>query len=57
LMAGIVMDRVIPLDRLVPDGILALTERRAQGKILVDPQPRAPDSARGGSRWGAQGRT
>jgi threonine dehydrogenase-like Zn-dependent dehydrogenase len=49
-LAGIVMDRVIPLDRLVPDGILALTERRAQGKILVDPRLRAPASARGGRR-------
>jgi threonine dehydrogenase-like Zn-dependent dehydrogenase len=38
-LASLVVDRVIPLDRLVPDGILALTERRARGKILVDPRP------------------
>jgi (R,R)-butanediol dehydrogenase / meso-butanediol dehydrogenase / diacetyl reductase len=37
-LASLVIDRVIPLDRLVPDGILALTERRARGKILVDPR-------------------
>jgi (R,R)-butanediol dehydrogenase/meso-butanediol dehydrogenase/diacetyl reductase len=45
-LAGEVLDRVIPLDRLVPDGILALTERRARGEILVDPRP----AARGGRR-------
>jgi (R,R)-butanediol dehydrogenase/meso-butanediol dehydrogenase/diacetyl reductase len=38
-LASLVVDRVIPLDRLVPDGILALTGRRARGKILVDPRP------------------
>jgi (R,R)-butanediol dehydrogenase/meso-butanediol dehydrogenase/diacetyl reductase len=31
------LDKVIPLDRLVPDGLDALAERRATGKILVDP--------------------
>jgi (R,R)-butanediol dehydrogenase / meso-butanediol dehydrogenase / diacetyl reductase len=40
-LASIVLDRVIPLERLVPDGIRALTERRARGKILVDPRPGA----------------
>jgi hypothetical protein len=29
---------VIPLDRLVEDGLVALAERRASGKILVDPR-------------------
>ena len=32
-----VVDRVIPLDRLVPDGLLALASGQALGKILVDP--------------------
>jgi (R,R)-butanediol dehydrogenase / meso-butanediol dehydrogenase / diacetyl reductase len=32
-----VLDRVIPLDRLVPDGLVPLAEGRARGKILVDP--------------------
>jgi (R,R)-butanediol dehydrogenase/meso-butanediol dehydrogenase/diacetyl reductase len=31
------LDRVIGLDALVPDGLDALVERRAAGKILVDP--------------------
>lgn len=31
------LDRVIGLDALVPDGLDALVERRATGKILVDP--------------------
>ncbi len=31
------LDRVISLERLVPDGLTALVERRATGKILVDP--------------------
>jgi (R,R)-butanediol dehydrogenase/meso-butanediol dehydrogenase/diacetyl reductase len=35
--ADTVLDRVIPLDRLVADGLVPLTEGRAQGKILVDP--------------------
>jgi len=35
--ADIVLDRVISLDRLVPDGLLALAEGRARGKIVVDP--------------------
>jgi (R,R)-butanediol dehydrogenase / meso-butanediol dehydrogenase / diacetyl reductase len=35
--ADTVRDRVIPLDRLVPDGLVPLVERRARGKILVDP--------------------
>jgi threonine dehydrogenase-like Zn-dependent dehydrogenase len=36
-LADTIIDRVIPLDRLVPDGLSALAERRAAGKILVDP--------------------
>jgi (R,R)-butanediol dehydrogenase/meso-butanediol dehydrogenase/diacetyl reductase len=31
------LDRVIGLERLVPDGLTALVERTATGKILVDP--------------------
>jgi (R,R)-butanediol dehydrogenase / meso-butanediol dehydrogenase / diacetyl reductase len=37
-LADIILDRVIPLDRLVVDGLSALAERRAAGKILVDPR-------------------
>jgi (R,R)-butanediol dehydrogenase/meso-butanediol dehydrogenase/diacetyl reductase len=37
-LADIILDRVIALDRLVPDGLSALAERRAAGKILVDPR-------------------
>jgi (R,R)-butanediol dehydrogenase/meso-butanediol dehydrogenase/diacetyl reductase len=33
-----ILDRVIPLDRLVPDGLEALASSRATGKILVDPR-------------------
>jgi threonine dehydrogenase-like Zn-dependent dehydrogenase len=33
-----IVDRVIPLERLVEDGLVPLAERRAGGKILVDPQ-------------------
>jgi (R,R)-butanediol dehydrogenase/meso-butanediol dehydrogenase/diacetyl reductase len=33
-----VLDRVIALDDLVDDGLLALATRRAAGKIVVDPQ-------------------
>jgi (R,R)-butanediol dehydrogenase/meso-butanediol dehydrogenase/diacetyl reductase len=36
-LADKILDRVIPLDRLVDDGLSALAERRASGKILVDP--------------------
>jgi (R,R)-butanediol dehydrogenase / meso-butanediol dehydrogenase / diacetyl reductase len=37
-LAEKILDRVIPLDRLVDDGLSALAERRAAGKILVDPR-------------------
>jgi len=37
-LADTMLDRVIPLDRLVADGLSALAERRATGKILVDPR-------------------
>ncbi len=37
-LAKTILDRVIPLDRLVDDGLAALAERRAAGKILVDPR-------------------
>jgi len=32
------LDRVIPLDRLVDDGLLAMSAGRAKGKIVVDPR-------------------
>jgi (R,R)-butanediol dehydrogenase/meso-butanediol dehydrogenase/diacetyl reductase len=34
-LATQVVDRVIPLARLVPDGLVALAERRAKGKVLI----------------------
>jgi (R,R)-butanediol dehydrogenase / meso-butanediol dehydrogenase / diacetyl reductase len=37
-LSEVVLDRVIPLDRLVDDGIRPLAERSARGKIVVDPQ-------------------
>jgi (R,R)-butanediol dehydrogenase/meso-butanediol dehydrogenase/diacetyl reductase len=37
-LAERVVDRVIPLDRLVADGLEPLAQRRARGKILVDPR-------------------
>jgi threonine dehydrogenase-like Zn-dependent dehydrogenase len=37
-LADTILDRVISLDRLVDDGLGALVERRAAGKILVDPR-------------------
>ncbi|MBX5468614.1 MAG: alcohol dehydrogenase catalytic domain-containing protein [Thermoleophilaceae bacterium] len=39
-LARVVLDRVIPLDNLVEDGIRPLAERRARGKIVVDPTAR-----------------
>ena len=33
------LDRVIPLDGLVQDGLLAMSEGRAKGKIVIDPRP------------------
>jgi (R,R)-butanediol dehydrogenase/meso-butanediol dehydrogenase/diacetyl reductase len=38
-LASTALDRVIPLDGLVQDGLLAMAEGRAQGKIVVDPRP------------------
>jgi D-arabinose 1-dehydrogenase-like Zn-dependent alcohol dehydrogenase len=35
-LARHVLDRVIPLERVVPDGLVPLMERQAKGKILVD---------------------
>jgi (R,R)-butanediol dehydrogenase/meso-butanediol dehydrogenase/diacetyl reductase len=32
------LDRVIPLDGLVADGLLAMAEGRAKGKIVIDPR-------------------
>jgi (R,R)-butanediol dehydrogenase/meso-butanediol dehydrogenase/diacetyl reductase len=37
-LAQTVLDRVIPLEGLVEDGIMALAEGRAKGKIVVNPQ-------------------
>jgi len=37
-LASTVLDRVIPLDNLVEDGLLALSEGRARGKVIVNPQ-------------------
>jgi (R,R)-butanediol dehydrogenase/meso-butanediol dehydrogenase/diacetyl reductase len=36
-LATIVVDRTIPLGRLVEDGLRPLAERRLHGKVLVDP--------------------
>lgn len=36
-LASTVLDRVVPLDDLVDEGILALSDGRARGKVLVDP--------------------
>jgi len=36
-LVDVVLDRVIALDRLVPDGIRPLAERTAKGKIVVAP--------------------
>lgn len=38
-LAATVLDRVIQLDALVPEGLLAMAEGRARGKIVVDPRP------------------
>jgi (R,R)-butanediol dehydrogenase/meso-butanediol dehydrogenase/diacetyl reductase len=37
-VAPTVLDRVISLDALVDEGILALADGRARGKVIVDPQ-------------------
>lgn len=36
-LAETVLDRVIPLEGLVEDGLLAMAEGRARGKIVVSP--------------------
>jgi threonine dehydrogenase-like Zn-dependent dehydrogenase len=36
-LAEQVLDRVIPLERVVEEGLVPLAERRAKGKIVVDP--------------------
>ena len=36
-LASIVLDRVIPLDALVDEGIRPLAEGTARGKIVIDP--------------------
>jgi hypothetical protein len=35
-LAPLVVERVVPLERLVVDGLVPLAERRTHGKILVD---------------------
>ena len=37
-LADITLDRVIPLESLVDEGILALADGRAKGKVIVNPQ-------------------
>jgi len=37
-LASTVLDRVIPLEGLVNEGLLAMSEGRARGKIVVNPQ-------------------
>jgi (R,R)-butanediol dehydrogenase/meso-butanediol dehydrogenase/diacetyl reductase len=39
--APLVVDRVVPLERLVADGLVPLAEHRTHGKILVNPTARA----------------
>lgn len=34
-LATQLVDRVIPLERLVPDGLVALADKRAKGKVLI----------------------
>jgi hypothetical protein len=36
-LAETVLDRVIPLEGLVEEGLLAMAEGRARGKIVVSP--------------------
>ena len=36
-LAATVLDGVIPLDALVADGLLAMSEGRAKGKVVVNP--------------------
>ncbi len=37
-LASVALDRVIPLDDLVDEGIMALAEGRAKGKVVVNPK-------------------
>ena len=37
-LGAVALDRVIPLDDLVDEGIMALAEGRAKGKVVVDPR-------------------
>jgi (R,R)-butanediol dehydrogenase/meso-butanediol dehydrogenase/diacetyl reductase len=37
-LASVALDRVIPLDELVDEGIRPLAEGTARGKIVVDPR-------------------
>jgi (R,R)-butanediol dehydrogenase / meso-butanediol dehydrogenase / diacetyl reductase len=37
-LAEVVIDRVIPLEHLVDEGLIALAEGRAKGKVVVNPQ-------------------
>jgi (R,R)-butanediol dehydrogenase/meso-butanediol dehydrogenase/diacetyl reductase len=38
-LAATVLDRVIALEALVDEGLCALADGRARGKIVVNPQP------------------
>jgi (R,R)-butanediol dehydrogenase/meso-butanediol dehydrogenase/diacetyl reductase len=35
--APLVVERVVPLERMVADGLVPLAEHRTHGKILIDP--------------------
>jgi len=39
-LAALVVDREIPLERLVPDGLLAMAGGQATGKVIVNPTRR-----------------
>jgi (R,R)-butanediol dehydrogenase/meso-butanediol dehydrogenase/diacetyl reductase len=41
-----VVDRVIPLENLVPDGIMAMAEGSTTGKVVIDIKKGAPRSGR-----------
>ena len=39
-LAPLVVDREIPLESLVPDGLLAMADGRVTGKVIVNPTRR-----------------
>jgi hypothetical protein len=38
-LASLLVERVVPLDRIVEDALRPLVDRTARGKFLVDPTP------------------